>query len=59
MSEVYQYNKTSIDGIEGHSCGCVGPQNGEPKCPCLMRGIIKRDGRWIEPERDLGPVRNF
>jgi hypothetical protein len=21
-----------------------------------MRGIIERDGRWIEPEKDLGPV---
>lgn len=23
----------------------------------MMRGVIQRDGRWIEPERDLGPVR--
>lgn len=30
---------------------------GVPYCPCRMRGIIQRDGRWIEPERDLGPVR--
>lgn len=40
-----------------HSCGCIGPQRGEPYCPCRMRGVIQRDGRWIEPERDLGPVR--
>ena len=20
-------------------CGCMGPQNGEPFCPCRMRGI--------------------
>lgn len=40
-----------------HACNCVGPQNGQPKCPCMMRGLIKRDGRWIEPERDLGPTK--
>ena len=22
-------------------CNCVGPQNGEPKCPCMMRGDQK------------------
>lgn len=42
---------------EMHSCGCVGPQNGQPLCPCMMRGIQQRDGRWVEPERDLGPVK--
>lgn len=39
-----------------HACNCVGPQNGQPRCPCLMAGLVQRDGRWIEPERDLGPV---
>jgi len=36
----------------------MGPQNGEPYCPCMMNRlrIIKQNGRWIEPERDLGPV---
>jgi hypothetical protein len=38
------------------SCNCIGPQGGQPKCPCMMRGLVQRDGRWIEPERDLGPV---
>jgi hypothetical protein len=37
-------------------CGCIGPQNGEPKCPCAMRGVFQRDGRWIQAEVDLGPV---
>lgn len=48
---------------EGHenavnTCHCVGPQNGEPMCPCRMRrfGVEKRDGRWVIPERDLGPT---
>jgi len=43
------------------ACNCIGPQSGQPYCPCLMRakGVFKRDGRWIEPEKDLGPVQNL
>lgn len=26
----------SIRSGESHSCGCIGPQNGEPVCPCRM-----------------------
>jgi len=37
-------------------CACVGPQNGQPLCPCAMRGVIVRDGRYIRPEQDLGPA---
>ena len=45
-------------GQEPRACFCIGPRNGEPLCPCAMRmrGIFKRDGHWIEPEHDLGPV---
>lgn len=39
------------------ACNCVGPQNGQPKCPCAMQGVIIRDGRYIQPEQDLGPVK--
>ena len=38
------------------ACACMGPQNGQPLCPCAMRGVIVRDGRYIVPERDLGPA---
>jgi hypothetical protein len=24
-----------------------------------MRGLVKRNGRWIKPEEDLGPVKTF
>lgn len=43
------------------SCNCIGSQNNEPYCPCQMRekGVFKRNGRWIEPEKDLGPVISF
>ncbi len=42
-----------------HACNCIGPQDGQPLCPCMMRGIIERDGRYIQPEKDLGAVRKF
>ncbi|MGJ4857051.1 hypothetical protein ACN6KF_003035 [Labrys sp. La1] len=38
-----------------HSCGCIGPQNGEPLCPCMMRGVQIKDGRYVRVE-DLGPA---
>ena len=38
------------------ACGCIGPQNGDPLCPCMMRGVKIRDGRYIR-EDDLGPVK--
>ena len=37
-------------------CGCVGPQNGEPLCPCQMRGVQVKDGRYVRT-LDLGPAR--
>lgn len=30
------------------ACACVGPQNGEPYCPCMMRG---RAGAVVEIPR--------
>ena len=40
----------------GNPCFCTGPQNGEPYCSCQMKikKVYKRNGRWIEPEKDLG-----
>jgi hypothetical protein len=38
------------------ACNCMGRQPGMPLCPCGMRGLIQRDGRWIKPEQDMGPV---
>ena len=43
--------------IEIRPCFCVGPQNGDPVCPCQMRSVKIRDGRYVI-ERDLGPVRS-
>ncbi len=43
------------------ACYCMGPQGGEPLCPCQMRaqGIFERDGQWIrpaQPEQVVGPL---
>lgn len=45
---------------ESSACNCMGPQNGEPFCPCMMNrlGIFKRDGKWIEPEKVVGDVKS-
>lgn len=40
---------------EAVQCGCIGPQNGEPVCPCQMRSVIIENGRYVL-RRDLGPA---
>lgn len=37
-------------------CNCIGPQNGQPACPCAMQSVTIENGRYVE-RRDLGPVR--
>lgn len=33
----------------------MGPQHGEPLCPCQMRHLKVENGRWITPDgKDLG-----
>ncbi len=38
-----------------HACFCIGPQNGEPYCPCKMRqlGVFRRGDKWVVPEREI------
>lgn len=31
-----------------HPCNCVGPQDGNPVCPCRMRSLRILNGRWVE-----------
>lgn len=38
-----------------HSCNCIGPQSGQPLCPCAMRGVQIIEGRYVRVE-DLGPA---
>ena len=53
VKEIYEAVRK---GADMKPCFCIGPQNGEPLCPCRMKGVIVRDGRYILPEKDLGPV---
>lgn len=32
----------------------MGPQNGDPLCPCAMRNVRIVDGRYVQ---DLGPAK--
>lgn len=36
-------------------CNCIGPQNGQPVCPCQMRGVVILNGRYVRTT-DLGPA---
>lgn len=36
-------------------CNCVGPQDGQPACPCAMRNVQILNGRYVIVQ-DLGPV---
>lgn len=36
-------------------CACVGPQHGDPLCPCGMRSLEIKDGRYVRVQ-DFGPA---
>lgn len=39
------------------ACFCLGPQPGQPLCPCRMRDVKVINGRYVET-KDLGPAPN-
>ena len=46
----------NIDSFAQHACACMGPQDGEPLCPCAMRYVKIVNGRYISTSgEDLGP----
>lgn len=47
------YRITAAPAI--NPCNCIGPQNGQPVCPCQMKGVTIKDGRYIKIQ-DLGPA---
>lgn len=57
VSRLYALNKAAQLDLqqELRTCGCIGPQNGEPLCPCQMRGVQIKDGRYVRIQ-DLGPA---
>ncbi|NTF54903.1 hypothetical protein G6L12_08350 [Agrobacterium rhizogenes] len=42
-------------GAGMHPCNCIGPQHGQPVCPCAMRSVTIENGRYVD-RRDLGPA---
>lgn len=44
-------------GLSGTLCGCIGPQDGQPVCPCQMRHVSIINGRYVRTQ-DLGPAPN-
>lgn len=47
----------SLASAASHACNCIGPQNGQPLCPCRMREVRIVDGRYVKTT-DLGPAPN-
>lgn len=44
-SKIWQKN----EGEEAvYSCGCIGPQNGERYCPCMMRTRNRERQQWLD-----------
>lgn len=50
--------KSSTSITNPRECFCVGPQDGQPQCPCRMATLEIIDGRYIERRDDIdqGPV---
>lgn len=48
---------TGYRALDPHAtiCNCIGPQSGQPLCPCAMRGVQIIDGRYVQV-KDLGPA---
>lgn len=54
-SDVYKHQEDVRKYPDVHACCCIGPQNGEPVCPCRMKNVLIVDGRYKEIV-DLGEV---
>ena len=48
LKEIQQALDYVAAGCPSSACGCLGPQNDEPNCPCVMRSIIRWKNRWIQ-----------
>lgn len=49
-----QFAASLVQSTPLNCCNCIGPQGGQPLCPCQMRGVVVKGGRYVMPERDLG-----
>lgn len=39
-----------------HPCGCLGPIDGQPKCPCMMQTVVLHDGKYYEVNEQRGDL---
>lgn len=46
---------SKVQALGANACGCVGPQNGQPLCPCQMRDVKVVNGRYVRIQ-DFGPA---
>lgn len=49
------YRNGSKGLVRSRQCFCIGPQNGQPVCPCRMRDVQIQSGRYVEVV-DRGPA---
>jgi len=49
------YEKRAVPLHESRACNCIGPQDGQPPCPCRMRNVKVVDGRYVQVI-DHGPA---
>lgn len=57
VRDSYLAKRASLEPVQPlRQCMCVGPQNGQPLCPCRMREVVVKNGRYVRPEQDLGAV---
>lgn len=54
MNRATNYTLAPRD-VSSRMCGCIGPQDGNPRCPCMMQNMRQVNGRWVEVI-DHGPV---
>jgi hypothetical protein len=39
---------TGSKALAGHACNCIGPQPGQTKCPCALRGESEMGRKMVE-----------
>lgn len=47
---IYDYLMKAYPGM--FMCGCLGPKNGEPLCPCRMKKVFKLRDVWFRIDHD-------
>lgn len=55
MAEFEEVVRDMFWGTDSGPCGCMGPREGDPVCPCAMKYVKVVDGHYIQ-FKDLGKV---